>query len=271
MKKMNSRRKFINVNFTMSYEEYKEGFIMPEFHFHNDYEMYLLEYGNRIVSIADEEIKTTAGDAVFFAREELHKSRGNDGFGGICVHFSERFLTRYFSNTAISKIMEIIKVRKLHLDENSISLIKKMTDEFVIDDEYNFLRLAKLFEILHENMKSQESKPAEDSRSLNPQKSTQLFTYVDENYAYIKDLKELSDLFEISESYLFKLFQKEYGMTPKTYINKLRIQNICSRLKHSNRTIKSIAADYGFDSYEHFCRVFKKEVGICPTEYRKQF
>ena len=87
---------------------------------------------------------------------------------------------------------------------------------------------------------------------------------------YIKELKNLAQLFEISERYLFKLYQNQHGMTPKTYINKLKIQNICNRLKYSDAPIKNIAAAYGYESYEHFCRIFKKEMECTPTEYRKR-
>lgn len=60
-------------------------------------------------------------------------------------------------------------------------------------------------------------------------------------------------------------------MTPKQYINKLRINNACHRLKYEKKSIKSIALDCGFDSYEHFINVFKKAVGCTPSEYKKCF
>lgn len=279
----NSKRKFINVNFTMSYEEHNEGFTMPEFHFHNDFEVYVLVRGERTISMDEsEDFLTVAGDAVFFAREELHKSKGEEGFAGICIHFSERFLKKYFTESAIKKIMEIFYVRKIHLNPESLTIIQKMTEEFVTDDECNFLRLGKLFEILHVALNEVQSDKIPVDESVKDQfisanystskdkKSTQIFTYVNENYSYIKSLRELAELFQISESYLFRLYRNEYGMTPKTYINKLKIKNICHSLKYSETTFKSIAAAYGFESYEHFCRVFKKEMGCTPTEYRKK-
>lgn len=51
-------------------------------------------------------------------------------------------------------------------------------------------------------------------------------------------------------------------MTPKQYINKLRINNACHRLKYEKKSIKSIALDCGFDSYEHFINVFKKQLAV---------
>ena len=93
---------------------------------------------------------------------------------------------------------------------------------------------------------------------------------VKDNYAYIKTMAELAEHFDVSESYLFRIFKQKYDMTPKTYINKLRIKNICKRLKYSEGTIKSVVAEYGFDSYEYFSRVFKKEMGCGPREWMEE-
>lgn len=57
-------------------------------------------------------------------------------------------------------------------------------------------------------------------------------------------------------------------MTPKQYINHLRIKNACHRLRHMDGTVKSVSSECGFDSYEYFVSVFKKIVGCTPTEYR---
>lgn len=268
---MNSKRRFINVNYTMSYEEYDEGFTMPEFHFHNDYEIYILEKGRRIVSVGDEELCTGAGDVVFFSSGIPHKSRGTEGFSGICIHFSEIYLKRYFTAAALDRLKGIYEAKRLHISVEKLADIKKMTEEFVTDDEDNFLKLAKVFEILREELKKDFSGKAEvvnKPEAKYKNKAAEVLDYVDENYAYIKSVAELAERFEVSESYLFRIFKDKYSMTLKTYINKLRIKNICNRLKYSDRAIKVLAAEYGFESYEHFCRVFKKEMGCTPADYR---
>ncbi len=100
-------------------------------------------------------------------------------------------------------------------------------------------------------------------------KAERIIEYANENYAYIKKISDFTELFAVSESYVFQVFNKKYHMTPKQYINKLRINTACHRIKHSHNSIKSIAHDCGFDNYEHFISVFKKEIGATPTEYQK--
>lgn len=266
---MNSKRRFINVNYTMSYEEYDKGFTMPEFHFHNDYEIYILEHGERIVSLETEEYMTKAGDVMFFASEAPHKSRGEGAFSGICVHFSERYLRRYFTGVAIERMKEVFDIGRVHIGADELAIIKAMTDEFVIDDEYNFLKLAKVFEIFKETISCGREKVKAQQAHGVAKKSDEIFVYVEENYAKIRSVAELSEHFEVSESYLFRIFKKKYSMTLKNYINMLRVRNITVRLKYYDRSLKELAAEYGFESYEYFCRVFKKTMGVTPTEYRQ--
>ncbi len=285
----NSKRRFINVDFTMSYEEYDAGFTMPEYHLHNDYEIYILERGERTVTLASSpamsttsnephsvELCTTSGDVVLFERESPHKSRGTSAFSGICIHFSERFLKKYFTEISIVKLMDLFSLRMIHLPPQKVTELKAMTDAFVMDDDSNFLKLAKVFEMLmtaeravqpHNRTMTTITSPI--TTAAHPTKKAQIFTYISENYAHITNLPELAETFEVSESYLYKIFQTEYAMSPKAYINRLRLQNICSRLKYSDATIRSIAENFGFESYEHFCRLFKKEMGCTPSAYRK--
>ena len=285
---MNKKRRFINVNYTMSYEEHEEGFTMPEFHFHNDYEIYILERGTRIVSIGEDTFTTDAGDVVLFGSEVPHKSKGSEGFAGICIHLSERYLKRYFAVEAIERFKRLFNAKVIHIGKGGLALIREMTKNFVIEDEDNFYRLVRVFEILNDEFKAQgDAHSSQDESNTHglvdaaisdnigtigkrTKKTDEIFTYVEDNYAYIKTMAELAEHFDVSESYLFRIFKQKYDMTPKTYINKLRIKNICKRLKYSEGTIKSVVAEYGFESYEYFSRVFKKEMGCGPREWMEE-
>jgi YesN/AraC family two-component response regulator len=53
------------------------------------------------------------------------------------------------------------------------------------------------------------------------------------------------------------------------YINSLRIQAAIKLLNTSFISIQDIAAHVGIDDCNYFTKVFKKEVGLTPSEYRK--
>lgn len=74
----------------------------------------------------------------------------------------------------------------------------------------------------------------------------------------------------ISEIYFRQLFKEMFGTTPKQYILKLRIKKACKLLVESPASVSEIAEECGFSSVYHFCRSFKDNTGLTPSEYSKQ-
>lgn len=66
------------------------------------------------------------------------------------------------------------------------------------------------------------------------------------------------------------IFKDEYGMTPKTYADSLRLEEAKRLLSDGDSKIISIAYAVGFGSLSSFYNFFKKETGITPTAYRKK-
>ena len=81
--------------------------------------------------------------------------------------------------------------------------------------------------------------------------------------------KDLCSTFGISKTWLCKSFMQANGITLFNY--KLIIQlNKAKQLLHtSSHNISKIATSLGFSSANYFAKVFKKEFGITPHNYRK--
>jgi len=80
------------------------------------------------------------------------------------------------------------------------------------------------------------------------------------------ELKELG----ISKHHLVEVFKQEYGVTPKGYIDMLRLEEIKRLLSGTTDEIIDIAYSVGFDNNSTFYRFFKKHTGISPKAYRKE-
>lgn len=265
---------FINKEFTMSQEQYETGWNMPYLHFHNDYEIYFLESGIRTVMIDENEYQTRAGDATLFLPNHLHGSRGETAFSGICIHFSKSYLNRYFTAAAQKMLLACFEMPRIALPSEKLKIIKNDAGSFVVSDPNNFMILGSILQLLSQWGQMQDARNDESSAStvygLKNTKSEQILIYVKENYTSIHSVREISDLFEVNESYIFKIFKQNYNQTPKEYINELRLKNACYRLQDSTRTIASISEECGYLSQEYFTRLFKKKKGVTPSEYRKQ-
>lgn len=85
------------------------------------------------------------------------------------------------------------------------------------------------------------------------------------------DGKELANLCGISYSYLTKLFIKRFGIPPKKYIIRLKINYACDLLKSEEYTISQIAEMCGYNDVYFFSRQFKEYMGISPTAFLKKY
>lgn len=78
---------------------------------------------------------------------------------------------------------------------------------------------------------------------------------------------ELASLCGISEVYFRRIFQKQFNTTPKQFLIDLRLNHAKELLSEGKLKISAIAEKCGFSNPYHFCRSFKNQFGITPTEY----
>lgn len=83
------------------------------------------------------------------------------------------------------------------------------------------------------------------------------------------DLEALSSGYNIGYSYFRKMFKKYTGVAPHQYHLELKIMRAKELLLSTDKTVKEISFELGFQSIHYFSRLFKKKVGINPTELRK--
>jgi AraC-like DNA-binding protein len=84
-------------------------------------------------------------------------------------------------------------------------------------------------------------------------------------------LKEISKGLDIHPAYLSREFSKYFdNLSFGEYIRKQRIEKAIEYLKNSNFTLTKIAYLTGFSDQSHFTRIFKKCIGVNPSQYRKK-
>ncbi len=80
----------------------------------------------------------------------------------------------------------------------------------------------------------------------------------------------IARLVHMSESHFYSCFKTEFGTSPIGYKHRCAVNRAMLMLIQDETTpIETISEQLGFGSAMHFRRVFKKLVGISPTEYRK--
>jgi AraC-like DNA-binding protein len=90
-----------------------------------------------------------------------------------------------------------------------------------------------------------------------------------ENVEQEIDFKKFAEQNHIGYSYFRKMFKKYTGVPPVQYHLDLKILRAKEMLLSSDKIIKEISYELGFQSIYYFSRVFKKKLGVSPSEIRK--
>ena len=96
-----------------------------------------------------------------------------------------------------------------------------------------------------------------------------LTDYIDQNLSEDLSVDHLCSVFKISRVRLYELAHKYYGTSIAKYILKKRVAKAAQLLSESGCYVRDAALYVGFYDYNYFSKVFKKEMGMTPIEYRK--
>lgn len=97
----------------------------------------------------------------------------------------------------------------------------------------------------------------------------QAMAYMHEHYFESISRKNIAQYVNISEDYLTFCFRQELKTTPIKYLQRYRINQAKSFLRNSQKSITEIALDVGFSDSGYFSRIFHRETGMSPENFRR--
>lgn len=95
--------------------------------------------------------------------------------------------------------------------------------------------------------------------------------YIRENFRSGVTVKELSNAVHLSPRQLHRKFMEAFGISPQTFIMKLRIQAACEALQREDVPVGEVARSFGFCSQSAFTELFQKYVGLTPLKFQKDY
>lgn len=95
-----------------------------------------------------------------------------------------------------------------------------------------------------------------------------LASRIEANPALRLSTEQLAATFGLSESHFYRVFRETNGISPASYMERVRMDCACRILLESSTSITDIALDLGFKTSQHFATVFKKYIGMTPKAWR---
>lgn len=204
-----------------------------------------------------------AGMAIVFHEDLLH----NTALG---KHMSEYSFFMYESSEALhlsAREREIINTCFEHLQYEISHAIDSHTKTLIVSYLELFLNYCKRFYERQFNTRSHVN------RDILTRFESLLKAYFESHDPIDRGLPTVTycaDQLYISANYMSDLLRKETGKSAQEHIHLKVIELAKQKIYDTQKPISEIAYELGFKHSQHFIRMFKKNVGVSPGEYRSE-
>ncbi|MNI38343.1 putative response regulatory protein [compost metagenome] len=108
------------------------------------------------------------------------------------------------------------------------------------------------------------------SKHQAPEKKTinDIVKYIEQNYQSELSLQDISSHFFVSREYISRKFKQDFGINFSDYLSNYRIDKAKQLMLNPHLRVQQIADMVGIHDVKYFSKVFKKQVGLSPREYR---
>jgi two-component system, response regulator YesN len=110
----------------------------------------------------------------------------------------------------------------------------------------------------------------EEEDCLTKNSMQRIVEYLKENFQNDINLQDIADTFYLNKEYISRKFKQEFNETIIDFLTKIRIEQAKLLLVRPNKKIYEIAYQVGYQNEKYFSKVFKRQVGMTPNEYRHE-
>lgn len=238
-------------------------------HKHIEYEMDYIAGGRGVMTFDHEHVVLRAGECMIIPPFIKHGFLVDTKSGcRICqvevsVQTSERVLKSFpilDQKHSYSKIRDCENI--VPLMEQVAKLFRKEKNDYhmaLLDLEVLQLLIA----LWHHRGKEESSFTENVNKKIDG-----IMQYLQEHYNEQSNIEKLAEAWGVSSRYLRKYFEEKVGMSCMDYITVMRMNRAKELLWESTKSITEVAMETGYGTSQYFSRMFKKEVGMTPSEYR---
>lgn len=249
---------------------------MP-FHWHMECELILVLGGKFHLSINGVSHTLEKGQSVFIPSEFIHGGTPENCTYECVVFDMESFLSQ--SPKCIEKYNNALDsgvISEMIFEPNSAAgamvdlLFENMEKESVA---YTFTTTGLLWQLIGYiiEQKSQIAPSVQNTVYRKNKQIKKVLTKIRNDYSKQLTLDDLANEAQLNKQYFCRAFKQVTCKTPIDYLNYYRIECAAEQLSLSYLSITDIALACGFNDLSYFNRLFKRNKGVTPSNYRKKF
>lgn len=254
-------------------------------HWHEELEFVYVEKGVLEYQVAGDSIRLKESEGIFINSNVMHQTVVLDE--GKCEYLVFMFRSNFLAekDSLLEKKYVLPVLRKNGLQavalKNESSLQKKIlqklrnihkTEE---ESEYGYemiLRnLCADMWISFVNMLDAEPESVKQTSPEKEERLKKMLTYIHQEYKNELSLEDIACSSGVSKRECLRCFKETINITPFNYLKKYRLEMAYILLKNTEDTVITIAESCGFHSASYFGKVFRKNTGMTPYEFRKNY
>lgn len=241
----------------------KEEITLP--HCHDFYEFQIVLEGNFLECWNEEQLDEQQRCAHFVCPNDVHCLKGLQHKNvlrniAVCAAVMEDALGLYGMDT------EVLKRPFLLSDLSDVFIREKTVKLFQITDEKkkNAVFLNILYDFLFCVLQRAETAPEI------PGWLEELKKEMEKEENFLAGPNRMTELSGRSREHISRCFKRYYGMTPSAFLYRCRLQKAAVLLVAEKDSVLNIALESGFENLSYFHRLFRRQFGISPGEYREK-
>jgi AraC-like DNA-binding protein len=267
------------VNLEAVYTQHKAQMTMP--HRADFYHILWIEGGVSRHFVDFQEIAVEPFSLVFISKDAVHHFERTEEIKGKGIVFLDSFFCRsendaHFLHSSVC-FNNFNSVSKLKMNENSQELKEHfvlMIKEFcraMEQHQSTYLRnLLHNFLILSERLLRQQEGFERLPTGIDLDYTSTFRNILNEHFKVQKTVGFYASSLNITENRLYHATQRILGKNPKQVINERLVLEAKRLLAHSDKPVKEICFDLGFEEPSNFNQFFKKYSGMTPNEFRSK-
>lgn len=146
--------------------------------------------------------------------------------------------------------------------------LKRINDYYGNDLYHNTAMTGELYKTLALFIKDQKDPRLQDNTIFHDEIVKKSASFIDSHYSYPISVEDIADAVSVSRSTLFRIYKKQLGLSPQTYLEQIRIRRACLLLMETELSVGSVARSVGYEDSMYFSKVFNKVTGQSPSRYR---